>query len=129
MTSDPGSFLVDQGREASSLPRRLDLIHTASERSLWDICSYPRVHSARLCLANYVQELLAKLHTHPSSRAWRRPGCRTNVDAQTLFRVWDVFFVDGFGALFRTALGILKDNKRELNLRATMAHGDLVRCM
>lgn len=33
---------------------------------------------------------------------------------QTLFRVWDVFLVDGLDVLFRIALGILKDNEQEL---------------
>lgn len=34
--------------------------------------------------------------------------------AQTLFRVWDVFLVDGLDVLFRVALGILKGNEQEL---------------
>jgi hypothetical protein len=33
---------------------------------------------------------------------------------QTLFRVWDVFLVDGLDVLFRIALGILKCNEQEL---------------
>ena len=33
---------------------------------------------------------------------------------QTLFRVWDLFFVDGLDVLFRIALGILKMSESEL---------------
>lgn len=33
---------------------------------------------------------------------------------QTLFRVWDVFLVDGLDVLFRIALGILRSNELEL---------------
>jgi len=33
---------------------------------------------------------------------------------ETLFRVWDVFLVDGLDVLFRIALGILKCNEQEL---------------
>ena len=33
---------------------------------------------------------------------------------QTLFRVWDVFLVDGLDVLFRISLGILRNNEAEL---------------
>jgi hypothetical protein len=33
---------------------------------------------------------------------------------QTLFRVWDVFLMDGLDVLFRIALGILRSNEAEL---------------
>lgn len=33
---------------------------------------------------------------------------------QTLFRVWDLFLVDGLDVLFRIALGILKISEAEL---------------
>jgi small G protein signaling modulator 3 len=33
---------------------------------------------------------------------------------QTLFRVWDVFIVDGLDVLFRIALEILRGNEQEL---------------
>ena len=33
---------------------------------------------------------------------------------QTLFRVWDIFLVDGLDVLFRIALGILRSNEQEL---------------
>lgn len=33
---------------------------------------------------------------------------------QTLFRVWDLFFVDGLDVLFRIALGILRISEAEL---------------
>ncbi|KAG1770928.1 rab-GTPase-TBC domain-containing protein [Suillus occidentalis] len=33
---------------------------------------------------------------------------------ETLFRVWDVFLVDGLDVLFRVALGILRSNEQEL---------------
>lgn len=35
-------------------------------------------------------------------------------NAQTLFRVWDVFLVDGLDVLFRLAFGILRKNEQEL---------------
>jgi hypothetical protein len=35
-------------------------------------------------------------------------------DLQTLFRVWDVFFVEGHDTLFRVALAILKLNEAEI---------------
>ena len=38
----------------------------------------------------------------------------TRTCIQTLFRVWDVFLVDGLDVLFRIALGILKGNEQEL---------------
>ena len=34
--------------------------------------------------------------------------------SKTLFRVWDVFLVDGLDVLFRIALGILRNNEAEL---------------
>jgi small G protein signaling modulator 3 len=33
---------------------------------------------------------------------------------QTLFRVWDVFLLDGLDVLFRIALGILRTSEQEL---------------
>ncbi|KAG1903874.1 uncharacterized protein F5891DRAFT_57709 [Suillus fuscotomentosus] len=36
------------------------------------------------------------------------------VPIETLFRVWDVFLVDGLDVLFRVALGILRSNEQEL---------------
>ena len=33
---------------------------------------------------------------------------------KTLFRVWDVFFVDGLDVLFRIAMAILRNNEAEL---------------
>lgn len=35
-------------------------------------------------------------------------------DLQTLFRVWDLFFVDGLDVLFRVALAIIQTNQDEL---------------
>ena len=37
-----------------------------------------------------------------------------DIGLQTLFRVWDVFLVDGLDVLFRVALAILKANEDEL---------------
>ena len=34
--------------------------------------------------------------------------------SQSLFRVWDIFLVDGLDVLFRVALGILRSNEGEL---------------
>ena len=33
---------------------------------------------------------------------------------KTLFRIWDVFFVDGLDVLFRVAMAILRNNEAEL---------------
>lgn len=95
-----------------------------------------------LVLLDFVQELAPKLHAHLTELgvdlaaicfSWflslftdclpvevrspcfiylTRVGLRGAV--QTLFRVWDVFLVDGLDVLFRIALGILRSNEAEL---------------
>jgi hypothetical protein len=103
----------------------------------------PSLLPSRACplvLLDYVQEFIPKLHAHLTELgvdlaaicfSWFLSlftDClpaevggigriTTNVltcSFQTLFRVWDVFLVDGLDVLFRIAFGILRSNEQEL---------------
>ena len=96
-----------------------------------------------LVLLDYVQEYTPKLHAHLTELgvdlaaicfSWflslftdclpvevglffSFPGSSLLINVvlgQTLFRVWDVFLMDGLDVLFRIALGILRSNEAEL---------------
>ncbi|KAF7789776.1 hypothetical protein EIP86_000722 [Pleurotus ostreatoroseus] len=95
-----------------------------------------------LVLLDYVKELMPKLHDHlvelgvdlgaicfswflslftdclpievSSSFYGFRPMSSPSRVLQTLFRVWDVFLVDGLDVLFRIALAILRVSEEEL---------------
>ena len=95
-----------------------------------------------LVLLDFVQELAPKLHAHLTELgvdlaaicfSWflslftdclpvevcsftycTRVELGLRCAVQTLFRVWDVFLVDGLDVLFRVALGILRSNEAEL---------------
>ena len=103
----------------------------------------PSLISSRACplvLLDYVQEMLPKLHSHLTTLgvdlgaicfSWFlslftdclpievTPFISTTFASadsfpQTLFRVWDVFMVDGIDVLFRVAFAILRSNEQEL---------------
>ena len=95
-----------------------------------------------LVLLDYVQEYTPKLHAHLTELgvdlaaicfSWFLSlftdclpvevsppsfltdfGTKCLLFRQTLFRVWDVFLMDGLDVLFRIALGILRSNEAEL---------------
>lgn len=97
-----------------------------------------------MVLLDYVQELMPKLHSHlvqldvdlaaicfswflslftdclPIEVSEQPSVARSPLthnltcNKQTLFRVWDVFLVDGVDVLFRIAFGILRMNEQEL---------------
>jgi len=70
-----------------------------------------------------VQELMPKLYVHLLDQdvdlpaicfSWFLSLFTDCLPVETLFRVWDVFFVDGMDVLFRVALAILKINEADL---------------
>jgi len=74
-------------------------------------------------LLDYVQEMLPRLHAHLVELgvdlaaicfSWFLSLFTDCLPIETLFRVWDVFLVDGLGVLFRIAFAILKGNEQEL---------------
>ncbi|KAF8124801.1 rab-GTPase-TBC domain-containing protein [Boletus edulis] len=157
------------------------LVHADEEEAFWVLSAIierilpddffsPSLLPSRACplvLLDYVQELLPKLHAHLVELgvdlaaicfSWFLSLFTDCLPIETLFRIWDVFLVDGLDVLFRIALGILKGNEQELvqcesipavyvalenlptrmwqpdkllqmelELRATMTHGELVR--
>ena len=103
----------------------------------------PTLVPSRACplvLSDYVQEYTPKLHAHLAELGVDLPAIcfswflslftdclpvEVSVSRsvltlflipclQTLFRVWDMFLLDGLDFLFRLALGILKNNESEL---------------
>lgn len=104
----------------------------------------PSLLSSRACplvLLDYVKEQLPKLRNHlnklevdigavcfswflslftdclPIEVCSRYSTVGVTTDSlflQTLFRVWDVFMVDGLDVLFRVALAVLRNNEQEL---------------
>ncbi|KAG9316132.1 rab-GTPase-TBC domain-containing protein [Chiua virens] len=113
------------------------LVHADEEEAFWVLSAIierilpddffsPSLLPSRACplvLLDYVQELLPKLHTHLVDLgvdlaaicfSWFLSLFTDCLPIETLFRVWDVFLVDGLDVLFRIAFGILKDNEQEL---------------
>jgi hypothetical protein len=86
----------------------------------------PSLLVSRACpmvLLDYVQESMPNLYLHLLDQgvdipaicfSWFLSLFTDCLPVETLFRVWDVFFVDGMDALFRIAIALLKINEAEL---------------
>lgn len=86
----------------------------------------PSLLSSRACplvLLDYVQEHMPKLYNHLTQLdvdlpaicfSWFLSLFTDCLPVETLFRVWDIFLVDGLDVLFRIAFGILRMSEQEL---------------
>ncbi|KAJ4472028.1 GTPase activating rab protein [Lentinula aciculospora] len=113
------------------------LVHADEEEAFWVLCALverilpeeffsPSLLPSRACplvLLDYVQEYLPKLYAHLNDLGVDLPAICFSwflslftdcLPIETLFRVWDVFLVDGLDVLFRVALAILRSNEIEL---------------
>ncbi|KAI6155384.1 rab-GTPase-TBC domain-containing protein [Pisolithus tinctorius] len=113
------------------------LVHADEEEAFWVLCAIvehilpeeffsPSLLPSRACplvLSDYVQEFLPRLSAHLSALGVDLPAICFSwflslftdcLPIETLFRVWDVFLVDGLDVLFRIALAILRSNEQEL---------------
>lgn len=113
------------------------LVHAEEEEAFWMLTAIverilpedffsPSLLPSRACplvLLDYVQEYLPKLHSHLIELgvdlgaicfSWFLSLFTDCLPVETLFRVWDVFLVDGFDVLFRIALAMLRNNEAEL---------------
>jgi GTPase-activating protein len=113
------------------------LVHADEEEAFWTLAAIverilpeeffsPSLLPSRACplaLLDYVQEYLPKLHNHLIDLgidlgaicfSWFLSLFTDCLPVETLFRVWDVFLVDGFDVLFRIALAMLRNNEAEL---------------
>ncbi|KAK2467249.1 hypothetical protein APHAL10511_000798 [Amanita phalloides] len=96
------------------------------ERILPDEFFSPSLLPSRACplvLLDYVQDYTPKLYAHLNELdvdiaaicfSWFLSLFTDCLPVETLFRVWDVFVVNGLDVLFRTALAILRSNEQEL---------------
>ncbi|KAI0750042.1 rab-GTPase-TBC domain-containing protein [Daedaleopsis nitida] len=117
------------------------LVHADQEEAFWVLAAIierilpddffsPSLLSSRACpmvLLEYVQDLMPKLSAHLNDLgvdlgaicfSWFLSLFTDCLPVETLFRVWDVFMVDGVDVLFRIAFAILRTNEQEL-LRCT----------
>lgn len=113
------------------------LVHADEEEAFWVLCAIierilpedffsPSLLPSRACplvLLDYVQEFLPKLYVHLSQLGVDLPAICFSwflslftdcLPIETLFRVWDIFLVDGLDVLYRIALAILRSNEQEL---------------
>lgn len=113
------------------------LVHADEEEAFWVLSAIierilpddffsPSLLPSRACplvLLEYVQETMPRLYTHLTALGVDLPAICFSwflslftdcLPIETLFRVWDVFLVDGLDVLFRVALGILRSNEQEL---------------
>lgn len=113
------------------------LVYADEEEAFWVLCAIierllpedffsPSLLSSRACplvLLDYVKEQLPKLHNHLNKLgidiaavcfSWFLSLFTDCLPIETLFRVWDVFMVDGLDVLFRVALAVLRRNEQEL---------------
>ncbi|KAF9048890.1 rab-GTPase-TBC domain-containing protein [Panaeolus papilionaceus] len=113
------------------------LVHADEEEAFWMLAAIverilpkdffaPSLLPSRACplvLLDYVQEYTPKLHAHLTDLgvdlgaicfSWFLSLFTDCLPVETLFRVWDIFLVDGLDVLFRVALGILRSNEAEL---------------
>ncbi|KIL59002.1 hypothetical protein M378DRAFT_85653 [Amanita muscaria Koide BX008] len=96
------------------------------ERILPEDFFSPSLLPSRACplvLLDYVQEYIPKLYGHLNELdvdlaaicfSWFLSLFTDCLPVETLFRVWDVFIVDGLDVLFRVAFAILRSNEQEL---------------
>ncbi|KAK7043890.1 hypothetical protein VNI00_008056 [Paramarasmius palmivorus] len=113
------------------------LVHADEEEAFWVLAAIverilpedffsPSLLPSRACpmvLLDYVREHLPKLYAHLIELGVDLPAICFSwflslftdcLPVETLFRIWDVFLVDGLDVLFRVALGILRSNEQEL---------------
>ncbi|EPQ53941.1 TBC-domain-containing protein [Gloeophyllum trabeum ATCC 11539] len=113
------------------------LVHADEEEAFWVLAAIverilpeeffsPSLLPSRACplvLMDYVQEFMPKLHAHLNQLGVDLPAICFSwflslftdcLPVETLFRVWDVFLVDGIDVLFRIALAILRSSEQEL---------------
>ncbi|KAJ7183627.1 rab-GTPase-TBC domain-containing protein [Mycena filopes] len=113
------------------------LVHADEEEAFWALAAIverilpedffaPSLLPSRACplvLLDYVREHIPRLHAHLAELGVDLPAICFSwflslftdcLPVETLFRVWDVFLVDGLDVLFRVALAILRDNEAEL---------------
>ncbi|KAJ7035312.1 rab-GTPase-TBC domain-containing protein [Mycena alexandri] len=113
------------------------LVHADEEEAFWALAAIverilpedffaPSLLPSRACplvLLDYVREHTPRLHAHLAELGVDLPAICFSwflslftdcLPVETLFRVWDVFLVDGLDVLFRVALAILRDNEAEL---------------
>jgi len=113
------------------------LVHADEEEAFWVLVAIierilpdeffsPSLLPSRACplvLMDYVQEFTPKLHCHLNQLGVDLPAICFSwflslftdcLPVETLFRVWDVFLVDGLDVLFRLALAILRSSEQEL---------------
>ncbi|KAJ6543632.1 rab-GTPase-TBC domain-containing protein [Mycena vulgaris] len=113
------------------------LVHADEEEAFWALAAIvekilpedffsPSLLPSRACplvLLDYVKEYTPKLHAHLDDLGVDLPAICFSwflslftdcLPVETLFRVWDVFLVDGLDVLFRVALAILRSNEAEL---------------
>ncbi|KAJ7595099.1 rab-GTPase-TBC domain-containing protein [Mycena floridula] len=113
------------------------LVHADEEEAFWVLCALverilpedffsPSLLPSRACplvLLDYVEESIPKLFAHLTDLGVDLPAICFSwflslftdcLPVETLFRVWDLFLVDGLDVLYRMALGILLGNEQEL---------------
>ncbi|WWC93558.1 hypothetical protein V866_000393 [Kwoniella sp. B9012] len=119
------------------LAATLLLTHTDEEQAYWVLTSLidrllpPQFYSASLLasradqvvLNDLVAQLVPKIHDHfeelgvdlaSVTFGWWLSLFTDCLPVETLFRVWDVTFVEGHDTLFRVAIAILKLNEAEI---------------
>ncbi|KAI0833838.1 TBC-domain-containing protein [Trametes gibbosa] len=113
------------------------LVHADEEEAFWVLAAMierllpedffsPSLLSSRACplvLLDYVQDFMPKLSAHLTELgidlgaicfSWFLSLFTDCLPVETLFRVWDVFMIDGVDVLFRIAFAILRTNEEEL---------------
>ncbi|OCF41132.1 hypothetical protein I317_05046 [Kwoniella heveanensis CBS 569] len=119
------------------LAATLLLTHTDEEQAYWVLTSLidrllpanfysPSLLASRAdqaVLNDLVTQLVPKVHVHLEGLGvdlasitfgWWLSLFTDCLPVETLFRVWDVFFVEGHDTLFRVAIAILKSNEAEI---------------
>lgn len=119
------------------LAATLLLTHTEEEKAYWTLlCMIERLlptsyfspdllasRADQLVLTDLVAQLVPKIHQHLEKLGidlasltfgWFLSLFTDCLPVETLFRIWDIFFVEGHDALFRIAISILKLNETDI---------------